>query len=48
MGKDRPLIGISVGDPAGIGPETTAKAIGRKVICPERARKLMGMKGKEG
>jgi 4-hydroxythreonine-4-phosphate dehydrogenase len=24
---DRPLIGISVGDPAGIGPEITAKAI---------------------
>ena len=23
----RPLIGISVGDPAGIGPEITAKAL---------------------
>jgi 4-hydroxythreonine-4-phosphate dehydrogenase len=27
MKKDRPLIGISVGDPAGIGPEITAKAL---------------------
>ena len=27
MGKYRPLIGISVGDPAGIGPEITAKAL---------------------
>jgi hypothetical protein len=25
-----------------------AKAIGRKVVGPERVRKLMGMKGKEG
>jgi len=37
-----------MGDPAGIGLEITAKAIGRKVVSPERARKLMGMKGKEG
>ena len=27
MQSDRPLIGISVGDPAGIGPEITAKAL---------------------
>jgi len=27
MSKSRPLIGISVGDPAGIGPEITAKAL---------------------
>ena len=27
MDKDRPIIGISVGDPAGIGPEITAKAL---------------------
>ena len=27
MGKYKPLIGISVGDPAGIGPEITAKAL---------------------
>ena len=27
MKKQRPLIGISVGDPAGIGPEVTAKAL---------------------
>ena len=27
MKKDRPLIAISVGDPAGIGPEITAKAL---------------------
>jgi len=27
MVDDRPLIGISVGDPAGIGPEITAKAV---------------------
>jgi 4-hydroxythreonine-4-phosphate dehydrogenase len=27
MQNDRPLIGISVGDPAGIGPEITAKAL---------------------
>jgi len=25
--RNRPLIGISVGDPAGIGPEVTAKAL---------------------
>jgi len=25
--SDKPLIGISVGDPAGIGPEITAKAL---------------------
>ena len=27
MNKERPLIGISVGDPAGIGPEITAKTL---------------------
>jgi len=27
VGKYKPLIGISVGDPAGIGPEITAKAL---------------------
>jgi 4-hydroxy-L-threonine phosphate dehydrogenase PdxA len=27
LGKHRPLIGISVGDPAGIGPEITAKSL---------------------
>ena len=27
MKQQRPLIGISVGDPAGIGPEVTAKAL---------------------
>jgi len=25
--SDKPLIGISVGDPAGVGPEITAKAL---------------------
>ena len=25
--KNRPLIGITVGDPAGIGPEITARAL---------------------
>ncbi len=32
MKKDRPLIGISVGDPAGIGPEITAKALASSEI----------------
>jgi 4-hydroxythreonine-4-phosphate dehydrogenase len=32
MSKIRPLIGISVGDPAGIGPEITAKALSVKEI----------------
>ena len=32
MNKQRPLIGISVGDPAGIGPEITAKALALKEI----------------
>jgi len=32
MGNYRPLIGISVGDPAGIGPEITAKALSMKEI----------------
>ena len=27
MKDNKPLIGISVGDPAGIGPEITAKAL---------------------
>ena len=27
MSDDRPIVGISVGDPAGIGPEITAKAL---------------------
>ncbi len=32
MSNQRPLIGISVGDPAGIGPEITAKALELKEI----------------
>jgi 4-phospho-D-threonate 3-dehydrogenase / 4-phospho-D-erythronate 3-dehydrogenase len=32
LDKDRPLIGISVGDPAGIGPEITAKTLALKEI----------------
>ena len=32
MNKNRPILGISAGDPAGIGPEITAKALGEKRI----------------
>ena len=28
----KPLVGISVGDPAGIGPEITAKALDKEEI----------------
>ena len=36
MSKDeRPILGISVGDPGGIGPEITAKALHRKDIYDE-------------
>ncbi len=30
--EKRPILGISIGDPGGIGPEITAKALGRKDI----------------
>jgi len=33
VSKYRPLIGISVGDPAGIGPEITAKSLALPEIC---------------
>jgi 4-hydroxythreonine-4-phosphate dehydrogenase len=32
LNKNRPILGISVGDPGGIGPEITAKALGCKEI----------------
>ena len=32
MSGKRPLVGISVGDPAGIGPEITAKALAMREI----------------
>lgn len=32
MTSDRPIIGISMGDPAGVGPEIIAKALGRERI----------------
>lgn len=37
---NRPLLGISAGDPAGIGPEITAKALSRKEIY-DRCRPLV-------
>ena len=32
MKKNRPILGISAGDPAGIGPEITAKALSEREI----------------
>lgn len=42
---NRPLLGISAGDPAGIGPEITAKALSRKGIY-ERCRPLVVCDGR--
>lgn len=42
---NRPLLGISAGDPAGIGPEITAKALSRKEIY-ERCRPLVVCDGR--
>ena len=33
MEKKRPILGISAGDPAGVGPEITAKALSLKATC---------------
>jgi len=32
LNKERPILGITMGDPAGVGPEITAKAFGKKYI----------------
>ena len=33
----KPVLGISIGDPAGIGPEITLKALGQREISPGRS-----------
>lgn len=40
MSEKRPILGISMGDPSGIGPEVAVKALAKKEIY-EEARPLM-------